>query len=190
MSAPTTPAATPAAESLEAVFLSVVLPRVLSHAEVIFRGVRCPHQRAECVAEAIALSWLWCLRLAAQGRDVARFPTAVATFAARAVRSGRRLTGQEKSKDTLSPVARYRHGFAVCSLPARSSLFGNAFDEALRDNTRTPPDEQAAFRADWPAWLATRSARDRRLIADLALGERTLDAARKHGLSPDRKSVV
>src|SRR5262249_39805874 len=81
-------------------------------------------------------------------------------------------------------------GFAVCSLPARSSLFGNVFDEALRDNARTPPDEQAAFRADWPAWLATRSERDRRLIVDLALGERTLDAARKHGLSPARISPL
>src|SRR5215471_8942820 len=191
MSAPSTPAPrTPAAESLESVFLSVVLPRVLSHAEVIFRGIRCLHQREECLAEMTALSWLWCSRLAAQGRDVALFPTAVATFAARAVRAGRRLVGQERSKDVLSPVARYRHGFAVCSLPARSSLFGNVFDEALRDNTRTPPDEQAAFRADWPAWLATRSERDRRLIADLALGERTLDAARKHGLSPARISQL
>src|SRR5262249_29617715 len=93
MSAPSTPAPRPpAAESLESVFLSVVLPRVLSHAEVIFPGIRCPHLREECLAEAIALSWLWCLRLAAQGRDVARFPTALATYAAKAVKTGRRLT--------------------------------------------------------------------------------------------------
>ena len=59
----------------------------------------------------------------------------------------------------------------------------------FRSRVRSP-DEQAAFRADWPAWLATRSARDRRLIADLALGERTLDAARKYGLSAARVSQL
>jgi hypothetical protein len=45
-------------------------------------------------------------------------------------------------------------------------------------------DIQAAFRIDFPAWLGTRPERDRRVLDDLMLGERTLDVARKYALSP------
>jgi hypothetical protein len=61
---------------------------------------------------------------------------------------------------------------------------------ALVDNTRTPVDEQVAFRLDFPAWLNTLSDRDRRVVEDLMQGERTLDVARKHGLSPGRISQL
>jgi hypothetical protein len=40
------------------------------------------------------------------------------------------------------------------------------------------------FRIDFPAWRASRTERDRRVLDDLMLGERTLDVAGKHGLSP------
>jgi hypothetical protein len=43
----------------------------------------------------------------------------------------------------LSPLAQRRHGFAVGSLPAVSTLLGSVLEDALRDNTQTPPDEQA-----------------------------------------------
>lgn len=46
--------------------------------------------KAECVAEAVALAWAWYLRLVRQGKDVRRVPSALATFAARQVRGGRR----------------------------------------------------------------------------------------------------
>ena len=53
-----------------------------------------------------------------------------------------------------------------------------------------PPDEQCAFRIDFPAWRATHAERDRRLLDDLMLGERTLDVAGKYGLSPGRVSQL
>jgi hypothetical protein len=61
---------------------------------------------------------------------------------------------------------------------------------ALHDNTRTPPPDQAAFRIDWPAFLETRSDRDRALIGRMALGERTLDLAGDFGMSPARVSQL
>jgi hypothetical protein len=64
------------------------------------------------------------------------------------------------------------------------------YEERLQDNTITPPPEQAAFRIDFPAWLGTRTDRDRRVVDDLMLGERTLDVARKYGLSPARISQL
>jgi hypothetical protein len=140
----------PAPEELHARFLSI-LPRIELHGRVYFRHLRCPHQKEDAVQEMAALCWKWFVRLAARGRDATRFPGALATFAARAVRSGRRVCGQEKAKDVLSPLAQQRQGFAVGKLPACSTLNGSPLEEALRDNTRSPVDEQAAFRLDFPA---------------------------------------
>jgi hypothetical protein len=174
---------------LQAVFLAVILPRVEQHARVSFRNLA-PAEREEATAEARGLAWRWFLRLAARRKDATRFPTAIATFAARAVRSGRRVCGQEPARDALSPLAQARRGFTVIGLPDGRSLGGNVLDDALRDNTRTPPDEQAAFRLDFPRWRRSRCARDRRLIDALMAGGRTLDVARGFGLIPGRVSQL
>ena len=175
---------------LQAVFLTTVLPRVLSHGRIYFRHIKCRHQREELLAEMTGLCWQWHLRLAERGKDSTRFPTALATFAARAVRSGRRLAGMDKSKDVLSRLAQQRKGFAVCKLPDCSTLDGSPLDEALHDNTMSPPDQQAMFRIDFPAWRASRTERDRRILDDLMAGGQTLDVAGKYGLSPGRVSQL
>jgi hypothetical protein len=186
----TTPTHPAALARLQSAFLASVLPKVLSHGRVYFRHLRSAELKEEYVAEMIALTWKWHLRLAERGKDSTRFPTALATFAARAVRCGRRLAGMDRSKDVLSPLAQQRKGFAVGKLPDCSTLDGSPLEEALHDNTRTPPDEQCAFRIDFPAWRATHAERDRRLLDDLMVGERTLDVAGKYGLSPGRVSQL
>src|SRR5262245_34641006 len=123
-----------------------VLPRVERHARVRFRGVRCPQSRADAVAETLALAWAWFVTLVRRGQDPARFASVLATYAVRHVRSHRRLCGQEPGRDVLSTRAQARHGFLVASLPQGSSLLGNAFDEALRDNTQRPMPDQVGFR--------------------------------------------
>jgi hypothetical protein len=173
---------------LHARFLSI-LPRIATHGRVYFRHLRAADQE-EAVQEMVALCWKWFLRLAARGKDATRFPSALASYAARAVRSGRRACGQERGRDALSPSAQRRHGFLVSGLPAASTLSDNPLSEALADNTRTPPDEQCAFRLDFPAWRGSRAERDRRIIDELMAGERTLDVAGRHGLSPARVSQL
>ena len=54
--------------------------------EVDFEHAR----REEVIQEMVALCWKWFVRLAERGRDATRFPSALATYAAKAVRSGRR----------------------------------------------------------------------------------------------------
>jgi hypothetical protein len=174
---------------LQAAFLAI-LPRVEKHACFHFRHLRCPHRQDDAVAETVALAWHWFRRLAQRGKDPSRFPVAFANFAARAAKNGRRLCGQEKARDALSPLAQQRRGFAVQSLPMASSMHGNIFDEALAHNTQTPVPDQVGFRLDFPAWRLGRCERDRRLIDDLMIGERTLDVARRHGLTPARISQL
>jgi hypothetical protein len=174
---------------LQVRFLSI-LPRIELHGRISFRHVRCPHQRADAVSEVVALAWKWHLRLAERGKDATRFPSTLATFAARAVRAGRRVCGQEPARDVLSPSAQRCHCFAVERLPDFSTLGASPLAEALRDNTQTPPPEQVAFRLDFPAWLTTRSERDRRLVEILMTGERTSDVSAKFGLTQGRISQL
>lgn len=174
---------------LQARFLNI-LPRLEAHARIYFRHVRCWAHRADCIAETVALSWRWFVGLAARGKDATQFPTVLAGYAARAVRSGRRLGGQERARDAMSPVAQQRHGFVVGKLPDIATESSNPLAEALADNTQTPPPEAAAFRVDFPAWTGTYSRRRRRMIHDLARGERTMDVARRFGLSPGRVSQL
>jgi hypothetical protein len=189
-------------EALRSTFVAM-LPRIVSHGEFVFRRVRCPHRRADCLAELTALCWSWLVRLAQQGRDGSRFVSALSAFAARQVWSGRRLSGGENSRDVLSGRARRRHGFRVEPLPVSTrrpfddfygSVHGqqelDAFEERLRDNSTTPPPDAAAFRIDFRSWLQTRAERDRRLIADMMKDEKTSDLARRYGLSPARISQL
>jgi hypothetical protein len=167
----------------------MLLPRIERHARITFRHLGCPQSRDDAVAEAVALAWRWYLRLVERGKDPAAFVSALAGYAARAVRRGRRVCGQEAGQEVLSPRAQARHGFAVRRLPeGPTTLNGSPLEEALLDNAVTPPPEAAAFRIDFPAWLATWPERDRRLIEALGLGERTLALAQKYGLTPGRIS--
>jgi hypothetical protein len=187
---------------LHAAFLSI-LPRIELHACIYFRGIRCPQRKDDAVAETVAISWRWFVRLVERGKDPLSFPMALASYAARAVKCGRRLCGQEKGKDAMSGIAQQRHGFGVEPLPhstasrheERYSLVHgqhqqDALEERLRDNTQTPVPEQVAFRIDFPDWLTTLTPRERRMVREMAKNERTLDLSQRFELSPARISQL
>jgi hypothetical protein len=134
----------------------VLLPRIELHARIYFRFLKSDHKE-EAVAETVALAWHWYLRLTERGKDATQFVSALASYAARAVLSGRRLCGQLPARDVLSEVAQRRHGFSVQALPQSTrhpfeeiytSVQGqrhiDAMDEMLRDNSITPPPDQPA----------------------------------------------
>lgn len=64
------------------------MPAIQAVARRAFRKVRCPHRRADLVAEAVALCWAY-FRAATAPRAIAAH--LLAARAARAVRAGRRL---------------------------------------------------------------------------------------------------
>jgi hypothetical protein len=123
--------------------------------------------------------------LVSRGKTALDFVSALATFASRALNSGRRVCGHERKKDVHSPVARRLRGFTVCRLPYFTTLDGNPLEEALQDNTVSLMPEQVAFKSIFPAWRLSKTERDRRLIDLLMLGERTRDVGRLFCLSDD-----
>ena len=174
------PATVPAPSDAPGDRFLALLPRVELHARVYFRFLP-PDRKEEAVAETVAL----------------------ASYAARAVWSGRRLCGQLPAQDVLSEAAQRRHGFQVERLPRNTrhpfdEVYGpvqaqrhiDALEEILRDNTVTPPPDQAAFRIDFAAWRGTRTQRDRGILHELMLGERTGQVARKYGISAGRVSQL
>jgi hypothetical protein len=171
-----------------AVFLSI-LPRIELHGRVYFRHKNAD-AREELTAEMVGLCWKWFVRLVERGKDPTAFVSALATFAARAVNSGRRVCGQERARDVLSPSAQKRHGFVVERLPDCSTLAGTSLEEALIENTATPVPEQVSFRLDFPQWRLSRCHRDRAMIDRMILGERTLDLSKQFGVSPARVSQL
>ena len=164
--------------SLHARFL-VFLPRIESHANINFRHIRCDAMRADHVAETVALAWKWFLALESRGEDPSRFVSAIATFAVRAVRCGRRVAGMAKSKDVMNHRRERLHD-AACQ----------ALCDALTDNSVTPPPDAAAFRIDFPRWLDDLPDRNRQLVECLMVGDRTLEMARRFRISPGRVSQI
>ena len=96
--------------SLHASFL-LILPRIRTHGQVYFRSLD-REKREELICEMVALCWRWFVRLAENGKDASLFPSALATFAARAVRGGRRCAGHERARRALfvRPAAARLHG--------------------------------------------------------------------------------
>jgi hypothetical protein len=166
-----------------------LMPIVVRHAHVVFRRLP-PSEREECACEAVAAAFLAYLSLTARGRDPFQFPSVLATRAAQHVQADRHVGGHLNRQDVLSRAAQRSQGFAVQSLDQLAQGNGNAWWEAVTDNARTPPDEAAAFRVDFPDWLRTRTDRDRCLIRDLAAGERPTDVADHYGLSRGRISQL
>src|SRR5262249_7911446 len=182
-------------ENLPAAFLEI-LPRIETHAKIRFRHLKCPGRKADAIQETVAISWRWFLRITEQRQDVTEFVSTLASYAVRHVRSGRRLCGQEKSKDVLSPLAQHKHRFCVEHLAGSTrcdyeALYADphgqdridALEERLRDNAVTPPPEQAAFRLDYVAWISRLGARSRAIIEDMTLDHSTNELAAKYRVS-------
>jgi DNA-directed RNA polymerase specialized sigma24 family protein len=178
------PAAIPASH-LQASFLGL-LPRVEQQARFAFRNYHCAADREDAVQETVAVAWAWFVRLAQRGKNPTAFVSTLACFAAIQVRCGRRLCGTEATQDALSPTASYRKGFSVERLSQPKPMHTEMWEETLHDNTRSPPDQAAMFRIDFAIWLGTLGDRNRKIVADLLLGERTSAVAGKHALSPGR----
>jgi len=94
-----------------------LMPRIETHARVIFRGLAAV-DREEAIAEAVAAAYVAYRRLRERGIDpVHEFPSMMASYAVLQVKDGRTVGSRRSSKDVLSPRAQRKHGFQVQSLP-------------------------------------------------------------------------
>jgi hypothetical protein len=167
-------------------FLALV-PRIRQQAVFAFRGLRA-EARDELTEEVVANAYCAFVKLVRRSKAALAYPTPLAQYAIRQVRAGRRVGGRLNVNDVLSGYALRRNGFRLEQFGTENLLYG--WQEALVLDYRTPVDEQAAFRIDFPAWLARLAPRQKRIAKFLAAGNSTNDAACRFRLSPARISQL
>jgi len=169
-----------------------VLTAVERHARIQFRRLP-PCDREEVIAEAVAAAFVSYVRLCARGKDVALFPGKMAHFAVLRVKSGRRVGTRLRNCDALADVPLRQGKIVRHSLPQRETEQAsseNDWHEAVLEDRRTCVPDQAAFRVDFPRWLAAQSSRNRRIAKYLAAGNSTTEAGRRFRVSPARISQL
>jgi DNA-directed RNA polymerase specialized sigma24 family protein len=190
-------------QQAQEMFLAI-MQCVSTHARIAFRHIRNEHDREDFVQETLCVVWKWTLRMLEQHKDPREFPTAVATLAARHVRSGRKFAGGKLGKhDVHSRFAQARNGFTLQALPASTAaahdqLYGavcgqrqhDAMEEMLGEHDRSPVPEQVAFRLDFALWRLSYDLRRRDIIDEMMAGESTTELSEKFKVSPGRISQM
>jgi hypothetical protein len=179
--------AKPRASQSHAQFLAM-LPAIREQARIAFRAAQ-PELREELVQEVVANAFCAYQRLVERGRENIAYPTPLAQFAIRQVRSGRRVGTTLNVNDISSRHAQVMKGVIIERL--------DQFDpdecqwrEALVEDRRAGPAETAAARIDVAAWFNLLPGQRRRIAKTLAQGETTGATACKFGLSAGRISQL
>lgn len=168
-------------------FLAMV-PRIRQYAHFAFCQLD-EEAREEAIAETIANALVAYVRLFEQGKVDLAYPTVLARYAVAQIHDGRKTGGRLNTREVLAEPAQQRHGFVVERLD-RFDKDSGEWIEATIEDTQTPVADQAAFRCDFPVWLATHSTRNRRIAEALALSYSTSEVAKRFKVSHGRVSQL
>lgn len=146
-------------------------------------------RREDAAAEARAATWAAWHGLIRRGLDPAAVGiSGIAANACRSVKAGRTVASKracgQGARDLLLAKALRRAGLGIDSLEALAGPTPGTWQDWLAAGRRSDPAEQAAFRVDFEAWLASLSTRRRRVAALLAEGRTTGEVARRLGVTP------
>jgi len=159
------------------------LPRIEGLASAYLR-MKNSERKDEAIQEVVALSWKAYRDLVAQGRDVEKLLGRIVEFAAKQVRSGRRLGGAQPIRDIMSATCRFREEYRINSLPIGREDAAPEINDALR--YEDSPADQAVVNVDFQAWLDTLDGRQREIAEQLASGYNTVEVGRLQGVSRAR----
>ncbi|MEK6233788.1 MAG: hypothetical protein N2C14_03665 [Planctomycetales bacterium] len=140
-------------------------------------------------AEVVANCLVAFTRLVKQGRQDQAYPSPLAWYAVRQVREGRKVGSRRNCKDVSSEYSQRQKGFAMKRLGWKTEKSGR-WVELVAEDRRTPVPEQAAFRMDFPEWLATLSNRKRLVAEEMAMGEKPQHLSRRFKISLGRVSQL
>jgi hypothetical protein len=144
----------------------------------------------EALAESIAAAWSAWVGLLSRGKDPLKVGVhGIASNAVRYVRNGRRVGNRSSGRSAMDVnhrKARAACGYSIKSLDGNGLPVGQTAstwrDWIVADNRCTPADE-AAFRLDFAAWLASLPARRRRTAELLSEGHGTGEVAKELGMT-------
>lgn len=165
-----------------------MLPAIRTHAQIAFRHLD-PEARQEAVQEVICSATAAYFRLWQLGKVDLAYPSVLARFGVAQTRTFRKVGGRLNVRDVSSGHCQCRKGVVVERLDKFHAKRGEWL-EAVVEDPRTPVPDQAAFRCDFPAWLATLRRRNRRIAKALSIGHTTSEVAKRFKVSPGRISQL
>ena len=165
-----------------------MLPAILKCLGMAFRTLT-PEAKSEAIAEGVANSYVAYYQLVTRGKENLAFASVLARFAVSQIRAGRRVGGRLNAQDVSSLYAQKQRKFRMGRLDRFDPVEG-LWKEAIVEDYKTPPADQAVFRIDFSQWLDTLPPRDRKIAEALADGHRTTDVARRFGLTLARVSQL
>ncbi len=146
--------------------------------------------REELTADVVAAAYVMFGRLVERGLENLAYATPLGNYGVRQAKDGRKPGMKLNVRDVLSARCRQRKGVTVERLD-RFDTEENQWREAVVEDTRTAPvPDVVCFRVDFGTWLDCLPRRSRRMAEFLALGNRTMDAAKKFRVSAGRVSQV
>ena len=163
-----------------------LLPRIKRYAEAAFRKLPA-ETREDLVQEAVANAMVAYVRLVERGKTEVAFASVLARYAIAQIREGRRVGNSLNVRDVCSFYAQKKKSIVLESLD-RFDRDEGAWIEAIVEDHHTPVVEQAAFRLDFPRWLARFPRRDRQIAELLAAGHGTGEVARRFHVTDGRIS--
>src|SRR6266481_2354156 len=164
-----------------------MLDSIKSVARFAFR--RYPRERRqELLAEVVGGAFIMFRRLVELRKMHLAYPTVLAWYAVRRIRTGRQVGMRQNAKDVLSTFAQHQKGFSVQPLVQSGQRGG--WQEIVVEHRKSSPADVAGFRVDFSEWLCRLRPRARAIALDLAAGNPAMDTARRFGVSRPRISQV
>jgi hypothetical protein len=165
-----------------------MMPAIRRYACIAFRHLD-DEAKEDAVTETIANAMVAYVRLFELGKTDVAYPTALARYAVRQIRDGRRVGTRQNKRDVMARNAQVRNRFLVHTFDRYDEQAGEWIEATIED-TATPVPDQAAFRCDFPAWLETHSLRNREIAECLAMGDTTSEVADEFSISRGRVSQL
>ncbi|MEK6237722.1 MAG: hypothetical protein N2C14_23685 [Planctomycetales bacterium] len=125
-----------------------MLPAIQRIASYAFRDFD-EEAREDMTAETVANCMVAFLNLLERGLQGRAYPSALAWYAVRQVREGRKVGSLRNCKDVSSEYSQRQKGFGMERFGWNTKHAGR-WVELVAEDHRTPVPEQAAFRMDFP----------------------------------------
>jgi hypothetical protein len=162
------------------------LPKMNKTFDFHFRGLRW-QERREAAAEARAAAWAaWCSLLRRGKNPLEVGAVGVANTVARHVK-GQYKSGREAVREIAVDSVDSgldAHGFHAVSFERGVNERGDLWRDWLATDNRYTPADEAAFRIDFAAWLASLPDRKRHIAEMLAAGHATGVVAEMFDVTP------
>jgi hypothetical protein len=165
-----------------------MLPGIRAYAAQKFTHLD-PEAREEAISDVVAYAAVAMKALARRGKLKRAYPTVLALYGVKRVRSGRKVGMTMNGDDVSSEYCQKKRGIRLERLDHKSPKTGT-WCEVLVEDRHAGPAETAAARIDVGDWLGRQPARNRRIAELLAVGERAKDVARWFGLTDARISQL